>query len=480
MTTIEQFIDKEVVTTSSAVIDFCIKELNISEVNARKHIQRLPEHIFKIKGICKNKQSILYKSNVSKNKVFYDALLSTLQCNAQQHYLVLHGLRLHHGVIPKEKLASFSSNPTEDSKGHKRFNRVIDDLRRLNLLSESDTHYYLENRLINETKAQSIDLIQSITLNHFHEWARNIGLISYNSAKFNDTFSRYQFGLVAPSYVYSLKSSNGDSVIPAFLVADVLLPNEGVREADVHFMIEKLKNISYQRQQARVIPFLLVSTHSKEVYDVLKKAGVVIGNVDELFGKSYSETLREIHNLLENAGVILRTNPDQYIKLIDNIEKLAIGKTNNLKGALFEMAVGLFHGQQCQSLDISKIVSVEGRKAEIDVFAVYQDRIVFAECKGCNSSIDDEYVEEWLSKKIPIIKQWALSCESYQNKKLEFEIWSTGGFSKDALERLRTHKEKTKRYSIDYFDMDKMHSIAREKNASSFQKILKEYYDKKL
>lgn len=59
-------------------------------------------------------------------------------------------------------------------------------------------------------------------------------------------------------------------------------------------------------------------------------------------------------NLIENAGAILKTNPGQYLPLLENIEKLAIGKTNNLKGDLFEMTVGFYHGQLCQSLEIGK------------------------------------------------------------------------------------------------------------------------------
>ena len=78
---------------------------------------------------------------------------------------------------------------------------------------------------------------------------------------------------------------------------------------------------------------------------------------------------------------------------------------------------------------------------EIDVYAVYADKVVFAECKGYNSKIDDTYIEQWLSKKVSVIRQWALSCDSLCDKKIVFEIWSTGGYTEEALELLKAKKK---------------------------------------
>ena len=134
------------------------------------------------------------------------------------------------------------------------------------------------------------------------------------------------------------------------------------------------------------------------------------------------------------------------------------------------MAVGLFHGSQCQSLEISKRIYADIKEVEVDVYAVYQDHVVFAECKGYNSPIGDEYVENWLSQKIPTIKKWALQQESLRNKEIHFEIWSTGGFNEQASERLRSMKEKTKKYSIYYYDINQMKSLAKKKKDKSLPK----------
>lgn len=157
--------------------------------------------------------------------------------------------------------------------------------------------------------------------------------------------------------------------------------------------------------------------------------------------------------------------------MIESIEKLSTGKTYNLKGDLFEMAVGYYHGQLCKVLEISKTVSHDSELREIDVYAVYQDKVVFAECKGYNSKIDDEYVEKWLSKKIPVIRNWALSCESLCDKQMVFEIWSTGGFTDDATKRLSTTHQKTKKYQIDFYDYPQMLDLAKEKKFVTSQRL---------
>lgn len=481
MTNLIQYIKEEIVVPSGEAIGFCMKSQNCTEDAARKRIQRLPDDIYKIKGICRDGQSILYARENWGNELFYDKLLDVLKENATQYYLIINALRLHFGAISTYRMASYSVSPVIKVKGHKLFETIMDGLKNLGLVQESDEQYKASGYYGTiESKSKAINTIQDIVFHQFHEWARNIGLFSYDSAKFDSNFSGYQFGLVAPSYLKSLtgkSSKTPGSIVPAFVVADILL-NRDISKDDVLFFIKKVQNISMQKQQARFIPFLIIGSHDAEIYKELKTNGIVIGNIDELFGAKYSEIIYEIFNLINNAGAILKNNPDHFLKLLSEIEKYAIGKTFNLKGALFEMSVGFFHRQYCQSIDISKDILFESESKEIDVFAVYQDKVVFAECKGYNSPINDTYVEEWISKRIPFFRKWALSCDSICNKHLEFEIWCTGGFTEDSSKKLEKAKQRTHKYSIEFFDIPKMRSLAKTMNVPRFKEIIDEYYTK--
>lgn len=479
MTDLIKYIKNKVVVSSGDAIDFCVKQYHIKVETARKRIERLPDDICKIKKICRDGQSILYARDNWNTDTYYERLIAVLKENAIQHYTIVNALRLHYGSIPLNNLASYSNSPVEKIKGHKLFETVIDDLNKIRLVEKGNEQYCIRScDDVIDIKSRAINTIQNIVLQQFHEWARNTGFISYNSAKFHSVFSGYQFGLVAPSYIKSLTGKtlkNEGKSIPAFVIADVLL-NKEISKDDVDFFVRKIQNVSMQKQLARFIPFLIIGSHDSEIYNVLKTNGIVVGNIDELFGTKYSETIYGIFNLMYNAGAILKKNPEQYLKLLSEIEKIASGITYNLKGDLFEMAVGYFHAQLCQNLDISKNIIYDGEKKEIDVYAVYQEKVVFAECKGLNSPIDDEYIETWLSKKIPHFRKWALQCDSLQNKRVVFEIWCTGGFSDISREKLAKAKQNTHKYDIDFFDIAEMKVIAKEKNIPHFKEILDRYY----
>ncbi len=59
-------------------------------------------------------------------------------------------------------------------------------------------------------------------------------------------------------------------------------------------------------------------------------------------------------------------------------------------------------------------------------------------------------------------------------------IQSTGGFTQEALELLEKRIESTKKYTIEYFDLDKMLEISKKINSKKFTEILREYYIKEI
>lgn len=481
MTELIKYIDNKIVVVSGDAIQFCEKSLGISNEAARKRIQRLPSNIFKIKGICRERQSILYHEKNWTNPDFLDRLVEIIRNHALQHYAALNALNIHYGVIPDDILAEYTFSPVGNVKGHKNFSSIADDLKRLRLVEKYENSYILsESLFFNDKKSKALNVIHKLTISHFHEWGRNIGLFSYDSASFHSEMSSYQFALVAPSYINSLTSiSNNGKKIPAFVVADIIL-NRDIKSSDIDYFIKKVENVSSRNPHTKIIPFLLIGTHDQEIYKALKSKGIIVGNIDELFGNKYSESVYGILNLIENAGAILKKNPDQYLKLVGSIEALSQGKTYNLKGDLFEMAIGYFHGQFCQSLEVSKNITHNTVSREIDVYALYQDKVVFAECKGYNSKIDIKDINEWLSEKIPVIRKWALSCESLCDKQIIFEIWSTGGFTEEALTKLSDTKNNLKKYKIDFFDSTAMLKLARDKKVRRLVDILNSYFKKEI
>ena len=158
-------------------------------------------------------------------------------------------------------------------------------------------------------------------------------------------------------------------ITPGFIVADILIGNV-VNENEIEFFINKIKALKFQQNLAKFIPFLIVESIDTKALNSLKAQGVVIGFVNELFGEKYKDLLNSLIGLVTNAGAILKKNPEAYLDLIRKLNKLVDGKTNNLRGDLFELAVGYYQGRVCNTIDIGKLINYQGLQREIDVFRI--------------------------------------------------------------------------------------------------------------
>ena len=138
------------------------------------------------------------------------------------------------------------------------------------------------------------------------------------------------------------------------------------------------------------------------------------------------------------------------------------------------MAVGYYHSNFCQSLDIGKLINHLGEQREIDVFAVYADKVVIAECKGYKSKIDRDQLEEWLSKKVSIIRKWLIDSNYYNNRALIFEYWSSGGYTKEAIEFIKN--KKFRKFQVVFIDQKDLIKKSKEIPSKKFREILDQYY----
>ena len=186
--------------------------------------------------------------------------------------------------------------------------------------------------------------------------------------------------------------------------------------------------------------------------ELLKKNGVIVCFIKELFGQKYADTLKDLVGILNNAGASLKKEPEKYLDLIIELKKYNNGLANNIKGTLFEFVIGHFHSiKSNSSIELGREIFENNGKHEIDVLAIYNDRVVFAECKATKSKINKEKIDKWTSQKIPAFRSWANKQETWKNKKIEFEFWSTSGFDKDAESNLKKIKATASTISISYY-----------------------------
>jgi hypothetical protein len=127
------------------------------------------------------------------------------------------------------------------------------------------------------------------------------------------------------------------------------------------------------------------------------------------------------------------------------------GKAANLRGDVFELAVGYYYSQHAQYIEINKNILEygSGKKKEIDVFVKFSNKeLRIVECKGYKYPLDDVFVSKWLSNNVPIIRKWILDQDEYINKSITFELWATGSFTDVAREMLEKASKQTKKIQL--------------------------------
>jgi len=485
VTNISKYIENQGGILSGQLAKHLISTHKITETTARKRIERLESPIHKLRGLFADNQSFIYHSDNFNKQEYFEKLEDAFETSAKRCYAVITAINYNHGIILKTDLPNYTFSPTSKIKGHVLYSTLIEKLKLANVVLEYDNEHYCLNNLISKSVEpnfrhyKAIQFVKDLVINQFTNWSKNIGLCSFKTAETNKEVGGFQFSFASPSYINGLVQYKDNVPKPGFVVADVLIGNSTTLK-QVDFFIQKIDAIRASNPTLKLFPALILDGVEVNALNKLKKTGVLIATVRELFGESYNELLKNLINTITNAGVILKKDPESYINLMAQLTKLVNGKTNNLRGDLFELAVGYYYGKQCQSLDIGKKVRLENdpKTREIDVLASYESEIRVVECKGYNYPVDKEYIEKYLSDKIPAVRKWL--DRFYPNKKQVFEIWSTGGFDDEATELLEKAKASTKKYSIDFFDSNKIIEKAEKLNSTKFTEILKDYYLKEI
>lgn len=471
---------------SGELAEYIGKAYKITEVAARKRIERLQSPIHKLKGLFADNQSFVYHSDNFNNEEYFVKLGEAIQKSAKRCYAVISAINYHHGIISKEDLANYTFSPKSNIKGHLSYNTLVAKLIQAGIIYDYDENSYSLNIHIaqysdpNFNYFKAIQFTKNLLLGQFATWSRNIGLTSFNTGERNKEIGGFQFAFASPSYINGLVQYNKEhKPKPGFVITDVLIGNS-TTESSIDFFNQKINAIRSSNPSLRLFPVLIVDGVEVNALNKLKKNGVLIATVREIFGEGYNELLKNLIKTITNAGAILKKEPESYINLMLQLTKLVDGKTNNLRGDLFELAVGYYYGQFCQSLDIGKKVRIETdiKQWEIDVLAKYEDEVRVVECKGYNYSVGEEYIQKYLSERIPAFRKWL--DKYHPDKKQVFEIWSTGGFTEEALVLLSNAKLKTRKYSINYLDKNQILEKAKELGSNKFTEILRDYYFKEL
>lgn len=433
---------------------------DIDSININTASQRIArnDEIKKIKGFFVSNQSFCYLEE-HKSDELLEKFMIALEENGKKYWYCINALKLHGGVISSKYLQCYTNYPVLPLKSHIPFNDVMQNFIKEDILIYNDNYYMFSPRFARQkvtlTSYQSIEMIKDNVLDHFNSLTKNIGLISYRTGENFAEYGKFRWAFKGVSYIGTRKNE-----VNTFLIADILI-GSAYYEKDIEFFIQKLKHIRSFQNAPRILPFLIIDNVNKNALELLKQNGIVVALIGELFGQKYAETLSELINILNNAGASLKKTPEQYLNLIKQLRKYNEGLANNMKGTLFEFLVGHLHSINTNSsVDLGREIIEVNFRHEMDVLTSYPDKIVISECKAQNGKIGIEIIDKWLGVKVPAFKRWCSKQETWRNKSVEFEFWSTSGYTVEAISKLEQAFLNNGKYKVSFFDGKDIKEIA--------------------
>jgi len=474
MTAIEQILIEHGPLMSGALAKRLSVSLTIPENTASQKISRSKE-VVKIKGFFSSQQSFCYLESHKKNRNLYDDLSKAMFDYGRKYWYCLNAIRLNNGMILRTELECYINYPIEKLKGHKPFSEIISEFIKAKIITYDGAYYYLApgftNNTLNTVKSKTISQIKRTVLNDFSRIIKNIGLVSYNTPELFAEYGKFRWGIKGASYITGLKTDSN----PGFIVADILIGNSFYFN-DIDFFIKKTDHVLSFSKASRLIPFLLIDDLDSEALDKLKKRGIVVGFISELFGEKYATALKEIIVILKNIRKSLTGTPDKFMKLIEELEVYNKTLIHNIKGSLFEYFVGCIIQRNYPNIDVGRIIYGESEKHEIDVFAYNSDAVVIVECKATKSPIDSDTIQHWQRNVIPHVRDYIKTQDILRDKMIIFEYWSTSGFTPDAMKRLNDYKTKTTAFTVNYYDANAIKELVKELKNKALNTTLNNYF----
>ena len=339
---------------SSKLAENLEKEQKISNEAARQRISRT-DSIKKFSIPLPNNENFIYLESQRKKQeeIFWGNLHKAWRETNSIYGMAVDGLMNRGGKVEISEFSVISGAPIALKK------QVTVDMIRKNFerekiikkIQENGQDYYLLNDYIilnqfNGTKHRNqyemLFKAENILLDFLREWARNIGLASYNKifirGEENERkkVGNFAWDLTGPSYLLPLKTiKKGTSTSnPGFFVADVFA-NGILKEHDIKYFVRKAQTLQSSIKNIKVLSMLMAEGFDSSALKYGKQNGVILASIKDLFGSRAAQgikTLIEILNTEEVANKVIN-NPKKITQLLEDLQ----GCEGNLRGILFEL-----------------------------------------------------------------------------------------------------------------------------------------------
>ena len=488
MTTIAEYLNKHGPARSSKIVEALVKS-GLKAEAARQRVSRAapPVRKFPVPMLPK-KEAFLYLQEDRSSERFWDNFLRDLRETGSVYAAAIDGMAARGGLLKVSDFAVISSAPVFPQKGQLYVETVASRLIAAGFMkevseAEMGRSYVLHYEFGYSTSAiqRARDLTERVLLDGLREWARKIGLASYNAIRVRGEcelkpIGPFAFDFAGPSYLLPL---NRGTSKPGFVVADVFA--EGIMTADqVAYFIRKARMLASNLRDIGVFSILVAQGFTGEALKAGHAAGILMATPRDLFGRRVGAAITSLVEVLKNAAAYAAASPERLTQLLDNLFDIE-GRAGNLRGILFELIAAYLVRRSGGSIDMG-ITATDphtGRTAEIDVQKVENQasEVLAIECKGKESGgiLTLDEAETWL-KKTAVWRAHYRSHPTLHAAKLRFELWTSATIAPDALAYLEAEQAKRTKIPIAWKDGDAVLDVARQGKEKNVADALREHF----
>ncbi len=464
----------------------------LNDAAARQRISRSRGKVRRLTSIgLPKRETFLYLDDQYASNEFWNSLVDAHTQSNSAYGIAIQSLMARGGIIPKEFFKIISGSP-EKLKKHVSTETILkglistklvkleleEDIGECVVIDAQGSLEYTETRSL-----KSKLIVEDIIINAVYDWARKIGFASYNAIKkrsqgFVPVYGQFGWDITAPSYIYPLSRFENEKLAPGFITIDVV--NSIINTNGAKYFIKKCQLNRSIKNMKPFIGMLVADRFSEKAFKLGKSSGVIFTTPDILFGVETADSIRKLSSTLDNAAAIAVKNPDKVISLLNSLSSIE-GSAINLRGALFELIIGhLVYKGEGASIDIGvKVKNMNGERAEIDVRRVKgEHELAIYECKGYQPTtlITLDEINQWLTKKIPIIRSALKEENRFKDIKMSFEYWTSGEFSDEAIDLLKKKNLEIKKYNINWKNGKDIVKYARDIKSTSMVDTLNQHY----
>ncbi len=467
MFTLEKFISKNEVVTSSTLLGRCRAD-GYNPAHARQLVFRASTHTGFWRSsklvLPKNERLFAHKSFMGTDE-FNSQLISILAKNRPGLYRL--SMRLLSDETVLKQVAKFLLAVPE-AKGLTRFSNYESEVAALEevmlgrregsgTVSERITRPQFAARstgLIAWLKARSRLHIESYIARVLMEHFRRQNIISWNSPFSYDElgctiFKNYPFtdaGFSWLSPVIQWSQSSRPKPAPVLLHVSA----QECQTWDVEGFLTRIERAGANKtSRIKILGIIAAPSFSREAWKIVKDKQLWGINLKQLFGEDAFKAFTVIEDLLKNTiGDAKKANDEEYLELSDLVESL---KTNpfivDLKSLAFEAVTGfLIKNQGWEEVQLNLSVPYKLQEGvtqrEIDVSGQKSswDEVFIVECKAekATKELDAQYVKKFFTESV--IAFLDFKCKPQRPRICRAEIWTTGVISETAVQALREIK----------------------------------------